>query len=277
MRFVGRTVQLIVALGWTLVVVVPFLSLVLLSFRSQVGIYLHPLGLTGQLYPSNFSTAWDGPPGGEPLYRFMLNSVVAAAVCLIIGLGAGAPAAYQISRLNARGRQRWRTVFLLGALVPIVVLVLPLFIAADELNLVDSTLVLGILYGALSIPAIVLILEAFFEGFPMELTDAARIDGLSGSMAFVRLVLPLSRAALIAVSMLVLVFVWSEAQLGVAFLGTPASRTVAVGMLGFVSMYQSNTPAIFAGLTIAMIPVMALYFIFHKQTMTSVTIGGTIR
>jgi ABC-type glycerol-3-phosphate transport system permease component len=165
----------------------------------------------------------------------------------------------------------------MGALVPIVVLILPLFLAADRLGLLDSAVVLGVLYGALSLPTIILILESYFEGFPMELTEAARLDGLSSPMAFVRIVLPLSRGAMVSVSMLVLIFVWSEAQLGVVLLGSPTSRTVAVGMLGFVSMYSSNTAAMFAGLSVAMIPILALYFAFNRQVMSSVTIGGTIR
>ena len=212
-----------------------------------------------------------------PLYRYLLNSAIAAAVCIVVGLAAGSTAAFRISRLDGRGRQRWRRIFLMGALVPIVVLILPLFLAADRLGLLDSAVVLGVLYGALSLPTIILILESYFEGFPMELTEAARLDGLSSPMAFIRIVLPLSRGAMVSVSMLVLIFVWSEAQLGVVLLGSPTSRTVAVGMLGFVSMYSSNTAAMFAGLSVAMIPILALYFAFNRQVMSSVTIGGTIR
>jgi raffinose/stachyose/melibiose transport system permease protein len=273
----GRAGQVAVALGWTVVVLVPFLSIVLLSFRTEDGIYLHPLGLSGGFQPSNYSDAWVGPPGGVPLYRFLINSMLAVAVCLGTGLSAGTVAAYRISRLDRTMRHRWRKVFLFCALVPLVVLVLPLFLAIDRLGLLNSAAVLGVIYGVLSTPTIVLILESYFEGFPMELHDAARIDGLSGAMAFVRIVVPLSRGAIISVSMLVLIFVWSEAQLGVVFLGSPTSRTVAVGLLGFVGMYQSNTAAMFAGLTAAMVPVVVLYLIFHRHVMSGVTIGGTVR
>jgi raffinose/stachyose/melibiose transport system permease protein len=273
----GKAAQLTVSVAWTLVVLVPFLSITLLSFRTQTGIYLHPLGTGGGFQFSNYSEAWSGPPGGEPLYRFLLNSIIAAAICITVGLGAGAIAAYHISRLGRHARQRWRKVFLVGALVPIVVLMLPLFLAADHLGLLNSAAVLGVLYGALSVPTIVLILESYFEGFPMDLADAARVDGLSGPMAFVRIVLPLSVGALVSVALLVLIFVWSEAQLGLALLGSPGSRTVAVGMLGFVGMYQSNTGAMFAGLSVAMIPVLALYIVFRRRVVTSVTISGTTR
>jgi ABC-type glycerol-3-phosphate transport system permease component len=273
----GRLAQLIIAVAWSLVALIPFLSIALLSFRTQAGIYLNPFGVKGGFDPSNYSVAWNGPVGGVPLYRYLLNSAIAAAVCIFVGLAAGSTAAFRISRLDGRQRQRWRRIFLMGALVPIVVLILPLFLAADRLGLLNSALVLGVLYGALSLPTIILILESYFEGFPMELTEAARLDGLSSPMAFLRIVLPLSRGAMVSVSMLVLIFVWSEAQLGVVLLGSPTSRTVAVGMLGFVSMYSSNTAAMFAGLSVAVIPIMALYFAFNKQVMSGVTIGGTIR
>ena len=272
-----RLAQLAVAIAWSLVVLIPFLSIALLSFRTQTAIYLSPFGIKGGFDPSNYSTAWNGPSGGVPLYRYLLNSLIAAAVCILVGLGAGSTAAFRISRMDGRGRQRWRRIFLIGALVPIVVLILPLFMAADRLGLLDSAAVLGVVYGALSLPTIILILESYFEGFPMELTEAARLDGLSNPMAFLRIVLPLSRGALVSVSMLVLIFVWSEAQLGVVLLGAPTSQTVAVGMLGFVSMYSSNTAAMFAGLSVAVIPILGLYIAFNKQVMSSVTIGGTMR
>jgi ABC-type glycerol-3-phosphate transport system permease component len=277
MTRIGRLVQLAIAIAWSLVVLIPFLSIVLLSFRTQTGIYLSPFGIKGGFAPSNYSVAWNGPAGGVPLYQFLLNSVIAAAVCILVGLGAGSTAAFRIARMDGRSRQRWRRVFLLGALVPVVVLLLPIFVAANRLGLLNSAIVLGVLYGALSLPTIILMLESYFEGFPVELTEAARIDGLSSPMTFLRIVVPLSRGALVSVSMLVLIFVWSEAQLGVVLLGSPASRTVAVGMLGFVGMYSSNTAAMFAGLSVAVLPILVLYIAFNKQVMSSVTIGGTIR
>jgi raffinose/stachyose/melibiose transport system permease protein len=126
-------------------------------------------------------------------------------------------------------------------------------------------------------PPTVLLLEAFFEGFPRELTDAARVDGMSGIMAFIKIVLRLSLGALITVSLLGVLFVWSEAQLGVAFLGSSGSRTVAVGMLGFVGLYSSNTGALFAGLTLSMVPIVVLYVVFRRHVAAGVTLSGTIR
>ena len=122
-----------------------------------------------------------------------------------------------------------------------------------------------------------LVLSAFFSDFPVELVEAAQIDGLSDFSAFRRVVLPLSRGALAAVGLLEVIGAWGETQLAFVLLQDSASQTVAIGVLGFQGRYISQLGPLFAGLTLAAVPVIILYLIFHRFITKGIALGGVFR
>ena len=122
-----------------------------------------------------------------------------------------------------------------------------------------------------------LILHSFYLGFPGELREAASLDGLGPVQTFVRIVLPLSKGPIVAVGMVNGFFVWGETQLAIVLLQDPESRTIPVGLLDFQGQFSANTGAIFAGLTMATIPLIALYLVFNRSIAKGVALGGVFR
>jgi len=275
-KLFGAARQLPLAL-WTFLVLAPFVLITLLSLRSNIDIYAHPLGIGGSYHLSNFGTAWTGPLGSSGMQSFFWNTIIAAWTALVVNLAAGTTAAYFATRLGARAQKWYVRLFLVANVVPIVLLLIPYYRVYNAIGLISDPVALGVAYGAFSLPTTVLVLHASFVDFPAELREAASIDGLGEFAAYLRIVLPLSKGAITSVSMLLLVWVWSETQIGIVLLQDASSQTVAVGLLGFVGQFTSDLGPLFAGLTIAMMPIVVLYLVFGRSITKGIALGGVFR
>jgi len=276
-RLAVRSITQVPLILWSLIGIIPFVLIVLLSFRTNSGIFQYPLGIGGSYHISNYITAWEGPPGTAGEVDYFRNSALAAIVTLAVSLGAGSMAAYFATKMSAKASQWLMRAVLIGTVVPYVLIVIPLYQGYDAIDGLNHPALLGIAYGALSLPTTVLILYSFYSGFPKELVDAAQVDGLSELGIYARVVLPLSKAAITAVGIIVLVYVWGETQLGIILLQAPKSQTVAVGVLGFQGQFTSDLGPMFAGLSIAIVPILILYLVFHRTITKGIALGGVFR
>lgn len=264
-------------LFWTALVVVPFVLIVLLAFRTTTDIFKYPLGVGGDFTLDNFVKAWQGPPGGSGLFLYFVNTAIIAVVALVVNLGVGLLASYFSTLLAPRARAWFLRVFLISAVIPLILMVVPYFRILNSVDLLNTPAVAGVVYGVLALPTTVLILHAFFVDFPAELVEAAAIDGLTPLGAFLRVVLPLSRGAVFAVGLLALVWVWGESQLGIVMLQTSKQQSIAVGLLGFRGQWSVDLGAIFAGLAIASVPIIVIYLAFNRYITKGIALGGVFR
>ncbi|MCU1584225.1 MAG: transporter [Microbacteriaceae bacterium] len=273
----ARGARQILMLGWTLLALVPFALIILLAFRNNTDIYRYPLGVGGTYHPENFVTAWSGPVGSAGMGTFLANSIFAFIAALIVNVVLGSVAAYFVTRLPQRVTTIYLGIFVAGTVVPFVLLLVPYYRLLNSLQMLSNPWALGVLYGVLALPTTVLVLNAYFVDFPRELVEAAYIDGLGDLAVFMRVVIPLSKGAITAVSLLLAIWVWSETQLAIVLLQDSGSQTAAVGILGFQGQFTTNLGALFAGLTIIAIPVVALYLVFHRYITKGIALGGVFR
>lgn len=276
-RRLGLTVGQILLIAWTLLTLLPFLLIAVSSLRDNAGLFNYPLGIGGSYHPSNYATAWKGPSGTTGMVTYFRNTGLAAVVALLVTLTFGTTAAYFATKLSQRSRSAFLAVFLGGQVVPFVLILVPYFQVFNALSILSNPAALGVAYGVLTLPTTVLVLNSFFTDFPQELIEAATVDGLGEFSAYLRIVLPLSKGAITAVGMLALIYVWGEAQLGVVLLQSPQSQTVTVGLLGFQGQFTSDLGPLFAGLSIASIPVIVIYLIFNRFITKGIALGGVFR
>jgi ABC-type glycerol-3-phosphate transport system permease component len=263
---------------WTALALIPFVMIAMFSLRDNLDLYEHPLGFGGAYQFSNYAVAWNGPSSGTAgMATYFENSVIAAVVALLVNLTAGSLGAYFVTRLASRRRVWYVRLFLVGTVVPFVLLIVPYYRLYDALGLLESPVAIGVAYAGLALPTTVLVLYAHFVDFPKSLIEAGKVDGLGELGIFARIVIPLSRGALITVGTLLVVFVWNEAQLGVVLLQNSYDQTVPVGILNFQGEFVTDLGPIFAGLTIASVPVIVLYFLFGKQITRGLSLGGFFR
>lgn len=273
-RQVGTQIPLVV---WTFLAMVPFLLILLLSFRNNSDQFAYPLGFGGEFQVENYQRAWSGEAGSAGMVNYFTNTVFAAATALVVSLAVGSTAAYFATKMRPRARQWFLRFFLLGSVVPFVIILIPYFQAYNALGLLNNPVALGVIYAVLTLPTTVLVLHSYFLDFPVELIEAAALDGLGEFEAYLRVVLPLSKAALTAVGIIALVYVWGEAQIGIVLLQQPVNQTVSVGMLSFQGQFTSELGPLFAGLSIATIPVIVLYLVFNRQISKGIALGGVFR
>jgi raffinose/stachyose/melibiose transport system permease protein len=276
-RLISKIAAHALVIGWTLLALVPFILILLLAFRDNAGIYNYPLGVGGTYHPENFAQAWNGPYGSAGMAVFLSNSVIALVVAMIVNLTLGALGAYFITQLPRRFSLAYLGVFVAGTVVPFILILIPLYRAFNTLNLLNNPAALGIVYGVMSLPTTVLVLNAYFVDFPKELVEAAKVDGLGPMGVFLRIVMPLSRGSLTAVSLLLVIGVWGESQLAIVMLQDGATKTAAVGILGFVGLYTSNYGALFAALTLMSVPIITLYLVFSRYITRGIALGGVSR
>ncbi|MFD9114308.1 carbohydrate ABC transporter permease [Streptomyces bottropensis] len=276
-NLLGRGTARAALVLWTLLAVVPFVLILLLSVRSNADIYLNGLGITGKILPGNYARAWQGSTGTAGLTSYFSNSLIAAVTALVFNLGAGVTAAYFATHLSDRSRIWFTRLFVSSTVLPIVLMIVPYYQAFNAFGVLNMPVVIGIAYGALALPTTVLIMHSFFVDFPVELLEAAALDGTGAWRTYVRIVLPLAKGAVTAVAMLTLVFVWGETQLGVVLLQSGESQTVPVGLLSFQGQYTTDQGALFAGLSLASIPIILLYLVFHKNVTKGIALGGVFK
>lgn len=259
---------------WTLLIVVPFIAMILLAFRSLAALYNDPLGLSGAWVPQNFTEAWQGPPGGAGFATYARNSLLVAVEAVVISGVLGAFAAYFTAQLSPAWRRRAMVPALIAQTVPGVALVIPFFQTFNALGTLNRPSAVGVLYGLLCLPTTVLILHAFFVDFPDDVREAAALDGLGPIGTFLRIVLPLSIGSLGTVSLLNLIWIWGETQLGLALLQNSNSQTIPIGLLSFQDKWLANPGPMFAGLTMATLPIAVVYLTFHRSINEGVSLGG---
>jgi ABC-type glycerol-3-phosphate transport system permease component len=275
---VGGSIGQLWAVFWSLLCALPFILIILLAFKSNTDIFTNPLGIFNvQWNPANFAEAWNGPTGGQPFYLYLINSVVVAVIAVAGCVLIGSFTAYFATLATPRMRAIVIRCFLVGTTLPLIMLLIPYYSAFSALGALSSPVSLGVVYAALCLPTCVLILHSFYLGFPPELREAAALDGLGIVQTFIRVVLPLSKGPITAVAMVNGFFVWGETQLAIVLLQDPGSRTIPVGLLDFQGQFSADTGAIFAGLTLATIPIIIIYLVFNRSVAKGVALGGVFR
>jgi raffinose/stachyose/melibiose transport system permease protein len=264
-------------LGWTIVAVLPFILILLLSLRNDLGIYANPLGLGGQYVFGNYTSAWTGPPGTAGMSSFIVNTATAAATSLLVILAVGVPAGYFLTKVPNRARGTVQGVLIACTVLPLALVIIPYYQAYNALHMLNEPAALGVAYGALALPTTVLLLQTYFIDFPADLLEASVVDGLGEWGSYFRVVLPLSKGPVTAVCMLTLLFVWGEGQIGLVLLQSAASQTISVGLLGYQGEWITQLGPEFAGLVIGIGPVLILYVIFNRYITKGIALGGVFR
>ena len=159
-------------------------------------------------------------------------------------------------------------------MIPEVSLILPLFIIASSLQLINKPIVLIIAYLSFALPFAIWMMAAFFETVPIELEDAARIDGCSRLGILFRVVIPISVPGLISTAMFVFLLAWDEFFYALIFTSTLAAKTAPVAIAEFVGRYVVNITGMMAGGIIAALPPLILALIFQRYIVRGLTAGA---
>jgi raffinose/stachyose/melibiose transport system permease protein len=253
-----------------LLVLLPVFFLLNSALRETGSFGANPLELARDPEWSNFTQVW--ADGEFPI--FLKNSLIVTlgslVVILICALGAG----FILGRYQFKGNSLIYGFVLTGMLVPAKLAILPLFIQLKWMNLIDSHLGLILVYASGALPAAIFIMAGFFRSLPADIDSAARIDGAS-ELQLLRLVLaPLVRPGLAIVAIYSAIPIWNDFFLPLVFLQSPEKKTIMQGLTLFFGEYSSQWGVLFAGLTIAALPLIILYLLLSEQFIKGLTAGA---
>jgi raffinose/stachyose/melibiose transport system permease protein len=253
-----------------LLVLIPLLLGFISSFKTTREIFASPFAPPTGLNLENYAKVFAS--GRFDVY--FRNSVLVTAGSLVLILVLGAMAGYAIGRYRFRWNNAVYVFFLAGLIFPAKLALVPLFIQLRDMGLLNSHLGLILVYAAGAIPAAVFIMTGFFRALPADLDSAARIDGASEWQVFWRVMLPLVRPQLSIVAIYTAIPIWNDFLLPLVFLKSSGLRTVPQGLSVFFGEFSIDWGPLFAGLTIAALPVVILYLILSEQFIKGLTAGA---
>src|SRR5581483_2663440 len=250
----------VVSIVLAAVVIVPIVYVVLGGFRTTSQIAVHPAGLPHPWVRGNYTKIVTA----GTFWREVGNSAIVAAVATVLVVGVSSLACYPLARMRFRGREAVYTFFTFGLLFPLAVAALPLYLLLKQLELLDTLWGVALAEAAFGIPITVIILRPFMRAIPVELEDAAAMDGCGRFGFFWRVLLPLSRPALVTVLILSVVFSWNNYILPLLVLTDPSRWTLPLGVAQYQGEHSYDAASILAFTALSMVPAL-LFFIASER------------
>jgi arabinogalactan oligomer/maltooligosaccharide transport system permease protein len=206
--------------------------------------------------------------------RQLLNSVVVALATAAAGVAIAIPAAYALARFDFVGKGTGVRALLATQMFPAVASAIPLYLILDALGLLNSRTGLVLCYASTSVPFAIFQLRAAFESIPVDLEEAAMVDGATRWQAFVRVVLPVARPAIAVTALFAFMSAYNEFILAATFLDEETMFTLPVMLQRFVGEYDAQWEKFAAGAIIVSVPVMALFYVVQRQLVAGLAAGG---
>jgi len=207
-------------------------------------------------------------------FRQLANSVIVALSSTVIGLVLASSSAYAFSRFDFPGKTGGMKLLLITQMFPGVVMSIPLYILLDKLHLLDTLTGLVLVYSTTSVPFSVWMLKGYFDTIPKDIEEAAFVDGASRITTFFRIILPLSKPALVVTSLFSFMTAWNEFILAATFLGRETLFTLPVGLQRYVGEYNAEWGSFAAMAILVSLPVVVLFFLLQKHLVGGLTAGG---
>jgi len=239
---------------------IPLAWMVSTSLKPEDQLYVFPpIWIPRMLQWSNYSKVWES----VPWWVYTRNSVFLTAVNIIGNLLGSSLAAFSLARLRYPGRTLFFLIMLSTMMVPYWVTIIPTFILFRTLKWTNTYLPL-IVPAYFAVPFYTFLMRQYFMGISRELEDAARLDGASTFRIYAQLVMPLARPALATVAIFSFVAQWNDLINPLIYINDQSKYTIAVGLAGFQNNYRVFMNHMMAAATMALLPVLIVYFVFQR-------------
>ncbi|HZL05435.1 MAG TPA: carbohydrate ABC transporter permease [Coriobacteriia bacterium] len=258
-RIIGRLVLLGALLGLAIVVIYPMLWMVVSSLKTNTEILGDPFALPANADLSSYGRAIDRGVG-----TYFLNSVIVTLASVVFTTLLSAWAAYGLTRVQIPFSRGILLVIVGGLMLAPTVAVIPLVKLLQAWQIYDTYWALIVLYTAFRIPFTTFLIRSYMVDLPMSVDEAAVIDGAKDSQIFWRITVPMCTPILISAMILQVLFAWNEYLFALIFVGSESLKTLPVGLATLSSRAVTDFPAVFAGMTIAALPMIVLFFLGQK-------------
>lgn len=259
-RTIQRFLFYMVIVAYVITIVYPVFLMVITSLKPTKEIFQNPFGLPGALYGQNYTELLTRSNYG----RYFLNSLIVVVVSLALIVMLSSPAAFVFAGYQFRCVNLLYLFFIAGLIIPIrlgTISLLKMFVA---LGLHDHIAALILINAAVGIPLGVFILTDFIKMIPQDLYNSARIDGCSEPNIFLRIVLPLLKPAIAALTIVSFIPIWNDFWFPLILIKSDAMKTIPLATALLFGQYQTNFGMVFAALSMASLPIVVFYLLFSK-------------
>ena len=270
-RIIKQSVLTILLLLGALEMILPFLYMISTALKGPVYVFEFP----PKLIPSaptlqNLRTALTKNNFGH----YFLNSLIISVITVVLILLLGSMMAFSLARFKFRGRSFIYGLVIFFMTMPSMSLIVPQFVMADRLKLVDTLSGLIFMDVAMNLPFSVFLLQGFLADIPREIEEAAKIDGASNTTVFLQIILPICKPALATSAIISFLGVWDEYVWATTITNSPKNWTIPVAIASFQGVHTTNWGLVFAASLIAIIPVLILFISLQKYIIKGMTAGA---
>lgn len=266
---IGSWITTIVLILYCLIAVVLIGNMIISSFKTKQDLLFNTFGFPTKISFENYRQVLIK----DSLYKNFLNSIILTMLSIVSLIFFSSMTAYGLSRYRFKGRQALELYFLLGLMFPIQIAILPLFIIMRTLNLTNTFLGMIILYTA-NMSFSLFIFSQFFKDLPAALHESAVIDGASELTIFWRIMMPISKPVIFTVMTVSFVQIWNDFYLPLVFLGKRSLHTLTLAIYQYLANFLAYWNFVFAAATLALIPVIIVFFVFSDQIISGLAAGS---
>ena len=261
-----------VLIGWAVIVIFPMIWMIYSSFKTDQELFFSPWAAPEELQWDNFARAWTKAHVGD----YLLNTLIVVVPALLLTLIISAMAAYVLARFEFVGRRFLFYMFLSGMLFPVFLALVPLFNLVNQLKMLNTFHGLIIVYIAYSLPFTIFFLTGFFKTLPTEIEESAIMDGANPYQVFFKVMLPMASPGLISMGIFNFLGMWNQYVLPLVLISDESKYMLSQGLafMLFKQFYENDWSALFAALTIIMVPTLIVYITFQKQIQDGITTGA---
>ena len=252
------------------IIVFPFYWMVLSSLRPQ-----EIFGEVMSLLPHNLTVSgYVKVFANHALGAWLKNGFIVALATAVFSITIASFAAYSLSRYRFKGKALYSALLLGTQMIPVVLLVIPIYIFFKDLNLLNSLLGLVIAYVTFGVPLCTMLLKSFFDTVSVEIEESALIDGCSRLGTLLRIVLPLSLPGLAVTALFAFLQAWNEYVFAATFLSTISRFTTSIGLQSFIGMYRLDWSGIMAGAVVVTLPTFFVFAFLQKGLIKGLGTGA---
>ena len=255
-----------------LVVLLPLIWLLFSSLKTQADLTMNTWGLPKEWVFSNYAKAWTG----SRIDTYLVNSVFVTFLSIVITVITVTPISFILARYKFKLNRIIYYIAIAGMMIPIHSAIIPIYMMVGDWNMFNNLGVLSLIYGAFRIPVSIFILESFMSAIPKELEECAFMDGCSVWKLFMKIIVPLSKDGIITISVLTVLACWNELLVSMLLLNKPELKTLPIGLMGFITEFNSEYTQLAAGIMIAIIPSI-LFYIFAQEKIEKGMIAGAVK
>jgi ABC-type glycerol-3-phosphate transport system permease component len=270
-RTLGTVIAYVILIALLFFALAPVALMIGTAFKPNVEIFqVPPRWLPRAPTLSNFHKVMFN--SGIP--RYALNSIIIAALMTFTALVLGTLAGYGFSRFKFRGNRALSLFMLLGQLIPLIALIVPFFQIFDAVGLLDTKIGIALAHLTTALPLVTWMSASYFSTIPVELDEAAIIDGCTRMQALRKVVLPVALPGIISIALFAFLMSWNEFVLASVLTNTDNSKTLPIGLSEFATMFTVDWGSTMAAAFLMTVPVVAVFLLFQKQFVSGLSAGA---